>query len=85
MHGYIYKPRLLLPPVAYRHGSRDESPAEPPQWENRDNDGPDQRHLVVLELDVPALQECLIYEGLNELWGQTDLFIKECKCKHSGG
>lgn len=59
--------RLLLPPEAYRHGSRDESPAEPPQRENGDNNCPDQRHLVVLELDVPALQECLIYEGLNKL------------------
>lgn len=58
----------ILPPKAYCHGSCDKSPHKPPQREDGDNNCPDQSHLVVLQLDLPSLQECLIYKGLNKLW-----------------
>lgn len=58
---------LILPPEAYGQRSCDEGPCKAPQREDGDNDCPDQSHLVVLQLHVPALQECLIDKGLNKL------------------
>lgn len=63
----IYIQHLILPPEAYGHRPCDKSPCEAPQREDGDNNCPDQSHLVVLQLDVPALQECLIDKGLNKL------------------
>lgn len=62
---------FTLPPKADGHWSRDERSGKSPQREDGDNDCPHQSHLVVLQLDVPALQESLIDEGLNELLERT--------------
>jgi len=59
--------RLILPPEAYGHRSCDKSPCKAPKREDGDNNCPDQSHLVVLQLDVPPLQECLIDKRLNKL------------------
>ena len=59
--------RLVVPSEAYGHRSSYESACEASQWEDGDNDCPDQRHLVVLQLHVPALQHRLIDEALNVL------------------
>lgn len=58
---------LTLPPEAYGHRSCDKSPRKAPQREDGDNNCPDQSDLVVLQLHLPALQEGLIYKGLNKL------------------
>ncbi len=63
----------MLPPEAYGHRPCDKGPGEAPQREDGDDDRPDQSHLVVLQLDVPALQERLIDKGLDELWEKTRL------------
>ena len=68
LHSYVHiQQHLILPPEANGHRSCNNSPREAPQREDGDNDCPDQSHLVVLQLDVPALHDCLIDKGLNEL------------------
>ncbi len=68
---------VILPPEAYGHWSCDKSSCKAAQWEDGDDNCPDQSYLVVLQLDVPALQECLIDKSLNELCGKRrELTIK---------
>lgn len=62
---------LILPPEMYGHRSRDKSPRKAPQREDGDDNCPDQSHLVVLQLNVPALQERLIDKSLNKLSEKT--------------
>lgn len=70
IHTFLYistMQHLMLPPKAYGHRSRDKSPCKAPQREDGNDNCPEQGHLVVLQLHVPALQECLIDKGLDKL------------------
>lgn len=58
---------MTVPPEAYGHRSCNKRSCKPPQREDGDDDCPHQHHLVVLQLDVPSLQESLIDKSLNKL------------------